>query len=114
MEEEFLKIKKPIIKISAKKNEGVDLLYSEIEKLFNLANMDVNDEVVIINERHKNQITKARINIEKGIDAINKKLPIDICSIHIKESLENLGEITGKDISEDIINEIFKNFCLGK
>lgn len=114
MEENISKIRKPIIKISAKKNEGIDLLYYEIEKMFNLAKMDVNNEIVIINERHKNQINKARINIEKGIEAINNSLPIDICSIHIKQALEDLGEITGKNVSEDIINEIFKNFCLGK
>lgn len=114
IENKLSKIEKPIIKISAKNNDGVELLYSEIEKLFNLANMDVNNEVMIINERHKNQITKAKINIEEGIKAMNNNLPIDICSIHIKQALEELGEITGKNVSEDIINEIFKNFCLGK
>lgn len=108
------KIEKPIIKISAKKNEGIELLYSEIEKMFNLANMDVNDEIIITNERHKNQICNARKKIEAGINAIKENLPIDICSIYIKQALEELGEITGKNVSEDIINEIFKNFCLGK
>lgn len=114
IEKRLSKIEKPIIKISAKNNEGIDLLYVQIEKMFNLANIDVNDEIVITNERHKGQIVKARKEIEEGIKAMKNNLPIDICSIHIKQALEELGEITGKNVSEDIINEIFKNFCLGK
>lgn len=114
LEEDLLKIGKPIIKISAKNNDGVDMLYVEIEKMFNLANIDVNDEIVITNERHKTQIIKAKNEIEEGAKAIKNNLPIDICSIHIKQALVELGEITGKNVSEDIINEIFKNFCLGK
>ncbi len=114
IEKKLSNIGKPIIKISAKNNDGIDLLYVEIEKMFNLANIDVNDEIVITNERHKNQIRYAREKIEEGMAAIKNNLPIDICSIYIKQALEELGEITGKNVSEDIINEIFKNFCLGK
>ncbi len=114
LEDILSKLEKPTIKISAKNNDGVDLLYVEIEKMFNLANMDVNDEIVIMNERHKDKISRAKDKIEKSIEAIKNNLPIDICSIYIKDALEELGEITGKNVSEDIINEIFKNFCLGK
>ena len=48
------------------------------------------------------------------MESIKNNMPIDISSIYIKQALEDLGEITGKNASEDIINEIFKKFCLGK
>lgn len=113
MESKLQKLSKPIIKISAKNNEGVDILYDEIEKMFNLDKITNNNEILITNERHKNQISKAIKNIDEAINIINV-MPTDIVSICIKSALEDLGEITGKNVSENIINEIFKNFCLGK
>lgn len=114
MMDELSKYSKPIFKISAKNNEGLDILYDEIEKMFNLNQISSNNETTITNERHKIQIIKAKENIERAINSIKNNMPMDICSIYIKEALEDLGEITGKNVSEDIINEIFKNFCLGK
>ena len=108
------KYNKPIFKISAKNNYGLDKLYSEIEKMFNLDQISTNNETTITNERHKIQIVKAKENINKAIDSINNNMPIDISSIYIRQALSDLGEITGKNVSEDIINDIFKNFCLGK
>ena len=114
MENELKKFNKAIIKISAKNNTGVDKLYSEIEKMFNLDQIELNNDVVITNERHKNKIRMAREDLEKAIDSMKKNMPVDMSSIYLKKCLEDLGEITGKNVSEDIINEIFKNFCLGK
>ena len=114
MENELKKFNKAIIKISAKNNTGVDKLYSEIEKMFNLDQIEINNDVVITNERHKNKIRMAREDLEKAIDSMEKNMPVDMSSIYLKKCLEDLGEITGKNVSEDIINEIFKNFCLGK
>ena len=114
MENELKKFNKAIIKISAKNNTGVDKLYSEIEKMFNLDQIELNNDVVITNERHKNKIRMAREDLEKAIDSMEKNMPVDMSSIYLKKCLEDLGEITGKNVSEDIINEIFKNFCLGK
>ena len=114
IERKVIEIKKPIFKISAKNNIGIDNLYNEIEKMFKLDKIELNDEIVITNERHKMQIVKAKENIEKAIKSMQEKMPDDISAIHIKEALENLGEITGKNVTEDIINQIFKNFCLGK
>ena len=114
MENELKKFNKAIIKISAKNNTGVDKLYSEIEKMFNLDQIELNNDVVITNERHKNKIRMAREDLKKAIDSMEKNMPVDMSSIYLKKCLEDLGEITGKNVSEDIINEIFKNFCLGK
>jgi len=102
------------IKISAEKEDGIDELYKTIEEMFKLNEIQNNGDILITNERHKNQIKKARENINNSINALEQKLPVDIVSISIKQGLEDLGEITGKNVTEDIINEIFKNFCLGK
>ena len=70
--------------------------------------------MIITNIRHKDLISKAILKIEDTKNTIENKMPIDVISIFIKEILENLGSITGETISEDIINEIFSRFCLGK
>ena len=64
--------------------------------------------------RHKNIITKAIENVKKATEALNMNMPIDIITIYIKDILEVVGEITGEVLTEDIINEIFSKFCLGK
>ena len=103
-----------IIKISALKKEGIEQLYDKISNLFNLNKINVDNDVVITNERHKNQIQKASQNLEKAIQSLNMNMPIDIIAISLKDVLSNLGEITGEEASEEIINEIFARFCLGK
>ena len=114
IEDKMKSLCKPIIKMSALKKDGLNDLYEKIIDIFKLNNIDNGNEVIITNERHKNQIRKAYQNIKNGEDAIKNNMPIDISSIYIKQALEDLGEITGKNASEDIINEIFKKFCLGK
>ena len=74
----------------------------------------VDDSTIITNERHKNEITKSIKNIEKEIQTLNENLPMDVITVYIKETLENLGNITGESVSEDIINNIFAKFCLGQ
>ena len=114
LEEKLNKIDKPIIKVSAITGEGIEELYSKIEEMFKLNEISENNEIIITNERHKNQIQKAINNVSQAIDSLEVETPVDISAIYIKQALEDLGEITGRNISEDIINEIFKNFCLGK
>ena len=112
--EEVKKINKKIIKISAKNGNGIEELYNEIEKMFQIQNLETDGEIIITNIRHKNQIENGIKNIDEAIKAVNNNLPIDIISISIKQTLEDLGKITGANVSEDIINEIFSKFCLGK
>ena len=114
LENELNKLCKPTIKISAMDKSGLDKLYDKIIEVFSLNELYNDNEILITNERHKNQIKKAKENINQAIISIKDNMPIDISSIHIKQALEDLGEITGKNVSEDIINEIFSKFCLGK
>ena len=103
-----------VLKISAKNGEGIDNLYDLIEKMYSSNEIEMNDGVVITNIRHKNQIDKAINSVEEAMHSIENNFPIDIISIPIKQILIDLSVITGEDVSEDIINEIFSKFCLGK
>ena len=102
------------IKISALKKEGIDKLYEKINDLFNFNQINVDNDIVITNERHKIQIQKAIQNLNKAIKSLSINMPIDIVAIGLKDVLSDLGEITGEEASEEIINEIFARFCLVK
>lgn len=108
------KLNSKIIKISAINYQGIVELQEEITKMFNLNEINLDNEIIITNIRHKNLITKAIENVRKTRETINKKMPLDIIAIFIKDILEDLGNITGEIVNEDIINEIFAKFCLGK
>ncbi len=103
-----------IIKMSALNYIGIEELYDEITQLFQLNEINLDNEIVITNIRHKNLIAKAIENVKKTKETILEKMPLDIVAIFIKDILEDLGNITGEVVSEDIINEIFAKFCLGK
>ena len=108
------KINKTVIEASMRSKKGIDMLYNTIQKMFQVGEVEIGKDIIITNIRHKNQIHKAYESIEKAIDTVNMGMPIDIIAVEIKQTLENLGNITGDNVSEDIINEIFSKFCLGK
>ena len=112
---EYLKdFSKNIIKISALNNWGLNDLYSKISEMFNFNDINLDNDVIITNLWQKNLITKSLDDISKVRDVINNGMPVDIIAMFIKNILEDLNTITGEEVSEDIINEIFSKFCLGK
>ena len=113
-DERFKEFRGNIVKISALTNIGIEELYDKITNLFNLNKINLDNENVITNVRHKNLISRAIKNVDEAKNAIKQKMPTDIIAIFIKDLLEDLGSITGEVVSEDIINEIFSKFCLGK
>lgn len=113
-EEKILNVNKKVVKISALKKTGIEEIYDEIASLFNINKLQIEDGEFLTNIRHKNSITNAIKKLEKSEQTILDNMPIDIISIDIKDALEELGKITGDSVSEDIIKEIFKKFCLGK
>ena len=110
----FLESSKNIIKISALNKKGIEEIYNKISEMFSLNEINMDNDIVITNVRHKNLISKAIKNVLKTKETMKKDMPIDIIAIYIKDILEDLGSITGEIITEDIINEIFSKFCLGK
>lgn len=108
------KVTNSIIKISALNKIGIEELGNKISELFNLNQINLDNEIVITNVRHKNLIEKAIESVKSTRIAIEEKMPLDIVTISIKNIIDSMGEITGDNTSEDIINEIFSKFCLGK
>ena len=103
-----------IIKISALNQIGLEKLEQAILDMFQLNEINLDNEIVITNIRHKALIHQAIEDVKKAKDAIQKQIPLDMIAIFIKDILEDLGNITGDVVTEDIINEIFARFCLGK
>lgn len=111
---EISKIKKDILRISVLKKEGIEAIYSKLIEMFNIKEIQLDNENVITNIRHKQLIDCGKQNAKEAIIALKSNMPVDIVAINIKEILENLGKITGETVSEDVIKEIFAKFCLGK
>jgi tRNA modification GTPase len=101
------------INISAKTGKGIDDLKSEIKKLF--FNGDISPESLIIsNTRHKQALYKALENCDMALNKINANEYLDLISIYITAAMRALGEITGHELEEDLLNKIFSEFCVGK
>ena len=110
----FKNITENVLKISALNGNGLEELYSLIAKMFSLNEINIDNDVIITNLRHKNLISKAIENVKKARNTVKENMPIDIIAIFVKDILEDLGNITGEVVTDDIINEIFSKFCLGK
>ena len=87
----FKEISQHILKISALNAIGIEQLYQEITDLFQLNEINLDNEIMVTNIRHKNLITKSIHHIKKTKDDITKKMPLDIIAISIKDILEDLG-----------------------
>lgn len=111
---ETLNIGKPVVTISALKSTGIEQIYKNIIELFEMDKIKQDSAFLITNLRHKQSIEKAKENVEKAKHTLNDNMPTDVIAIEIKNVLEELGNITGDNITEDIIKDIFAKFCLGK
>ena len=114
LEKRLKSINKNILKISAMEDIGIQQLFDKIVEIYSFNNDSLSNDVLISNERHKNLIQKARIEIDEAINATENDMYIDIISIYITNAMNYLAEITGNNVTDDVINEIFKKFCLGK
>lgn len=113
-EERITKSGKDVIKISLLSNCDLSGFYKEINMLFELNKINPDNEIIITEMRHKKLIEDAISHTENAKKTILDNIPIDIISINIKEIIEDLSKITGENVTEDVINEIFSKFCLGK
>ncbi len=111
---EIEKFDKKIVEISAKDKLGVDNLYKAISESLKLSKIAMDGELIVSNQRHKSLIRNSHDCVKKAQEIMKQKLPIDIISSYLKEIIEELGKITGESVTEDVINEIFAKFCLGK
>ncbi|WP_352418573.1 tRNA uridine-5-carboxymethylaminomethyl(34) synthesis GTPase MnmE [Proteiniborus sp.] len=105
---------KRIINTSMSKNEGIDKLEEIIEDMFLSSEVKISNNTIITNVRHRDQLLKAKENIDDALNSLGLNMPLDCIEVDIKNSWENLGEITGDTVGEDIIDKIFSEFCIGK
>ena len=103
-----------IIEFSAKEQSGVKNLEETIKNMFFAGNLAFNDEIYITNVRHKTALKEAKEALEKVMESIEMGMPEDFYSIDLMDAYELLGSITGETIGEDLVNEIFSKFCMGK
>lgn len=105
---------KPILSISAKNNTGIHELEKLIEEMFFSGKLSFNDEVYITNIRQKNALAEAESSLKMVLQSIDDGMPEDFFTIDMMNAYETLGTIIGESVGEDLVNEIFSKFCMGK
>lgn len=103
-----------ILMISAKEEQGIHELEEEIRSMFFHGEIDFNDEVLITNMRHKAALLEAKKSLEMVMESIQNGMPEDFYTIDLTDAYQALGRIVGEEMGEDLINEIFGKFCMGK
>ena len=112
--ENFKEYSNNILEVSIKENEGIEEIYNKMVDIFSFKEIETDNTSIITNIRHKQAIKNAKDNVIKAIEVIKEMMPIDITAIYFKQAIEEINKITGENVTEDIINEIFSKFCLGK
>ena len=102
------------IKVSIKENIGIDKIKNQISEIFNLDKISTNDMSYLSNARSISLLKKSLNKINECIENINNNTPIDIVELDLKECWNILGEIIGETYTDELINEMFSRFCLGK
>lgn len=103
-----------IISISARNQTGMDELEKSIKRMFYMGELSFNDEVFITNIRHRELLKEALASLNQVENSIMAGMPEDFFSIDLMDGYEALGKITGEQVGEDLVNEIFSKFCMGK
>ena len=105
---------KTIIPISAKENTGIAELEEKIKEMFFHGEVSFNDEVYITNIRQKNSLQDALDSLNLVVQSIEDEMPEDFYSIDLMSAYESLGKMIGESVEDDLVNEIFSKFCMGK
>lgn len=103
-----------VISVSAKEEQGIELLEQEIKKLFYHGELSFNDQVYITNARHKEALERALDSLSMVKGSVERGMPEDFYSIDLMNAYEQLGLIIGEAVDDDLVNEIFARFCMGK
>lgn len=107
-------IDKPLFAISAKCDMGLSEVRDCIKQMFFNGELNFNDQVYITNIRHKEALADAITSLRQVLQSIEDEMPEDFLSIDLMNAYERLGEIIGESVGEDLVNTIFKEFCMGK
>ena len=103
-----------VIPISAKEEQGIEALEEEIRRLFYHGKLSFNEQVYITNVRHKEALEQALDSLKMVKQSLSDGMPEDFYSIDLMNAYEQLGKILGEAVEDDLVNEIFSKFCMGK
>ena len=108
------RLSKPVISVSAREETGIEEFADLLEKMFLEGRVSFNDEVYLTNARQKNAMEEAKWSFERVKESIEAGMPEDFFSIDLMAAYDSLGQILGESVGEDLVNEIFSKFCMGK
>ena len=103
-----------IIKTSTKENTGIDEFEDTVKKMFFNGDINLNDELIITNMRHKEKLIDAYESLKQVKKSLEDRMPEDFYSIDLMSAYSSLGAIIGEEVEDDLVNEIFSKFCMGK
>ena len=103
-----------MIEISAKEGAGLEELSDTIKAMFFGGEISANDEVLITSERHKECLKDAYASLSAVLQSVEDGMSEDFYTIDLMNAYSSLGQIIGEETDEDLINRIFKDFCMGK
>lgn len=103
-----------VLPFSTKDRTGLDKLVGSLKEMFFNGSLSFNDEVVITNARHKSLLERTLESLRQLKDSISLRMPEDFYTIDLMSAYESLGEITGQEIGDDLADQIFSRFCMGK
>lgn len=104
----------PVLIFSSKEGEGLSSLEKTIQDVFFQGKVKYNDEIVVTNLRQKEALQAAERSLQEVLSSIERGMPEDFYSIDLMDAYTSLGKIIGEEVSDDLINEIFSKFCMGK
>ena len=103
-----------VLPVSVKKEEGLDLFIREVKHLFFTGEISIHEDVYITNVRQKQCLQSCCDSLNQVLSSIGLGMPEDFFSIDLMSAYTELGNITGESVGEDLVNEIFSKFCMGK
>ena len=112
-DEKILKTSLPIIRTSMINEEGIDKLEETITEMFNTKELK-RESVLITNTRHERLLNMASKKLTSSLYDINRGIPIDACEVDLRGAYDDLGLIIGESVSDEIMDKVFKEFCVGK
>ena len=105
---------RPVLAVSAKEQTGIDALEERIEEMFLSGEIDFNDELIITNDRHRTALEEAVHSLRLVLQSIEDQMTEDFFTVDLLNAYEELGSIIGESMEDDLADEIFKRFCMGK
>lgn len=105
---------KQVLCVSARTGEGMDVLLQLVEELFVDGSISLRNDAVVVNARQMATVTQAAEALDRALDALRGGLPMDLCCVDLTAAMSALSELDGREIGEDVVNEIFSHFCVGK